>query len=611
VAGKAVVFAGKESTGGNYDATVWSVNPLTNATERLSFFPRSISDEQYPRLARNVQNLGGVVYFAADDGAYGWELWETDGSAAGTVIHDIWQNLPGDTSPPESTSSRPDDLTAFNGSLYFSAFERQYGLELWRLTPNGGVGQKPTVAIESSKAFLGPNETAVITFTLSDAAVDFTVDDVTVSGGNLTQFTGSGTRYSATFVPTANMKTAGVLLIAADVFRNANGMGNQASQAINIAIDTVRTGITIADTTIFEGNAGTAFAEVVVRLSQASTQTVTVAYATADGTARAGSDYTAATGTLSFASNETTKTIRIPILGDTTIEPGETFTVLLSTAANSVIDDPTGIVTIRNDDLPLSSDSVFVDDVQVIEGTVGTTTATFVIQLTTPRSFRISVRYASLERTATPRDGDYRSVTGTVFIPAGETFVAVPVTVTADAKHEADERFAFRIISATGVPISRSIATCTILNDDPVPVPVVSVSDVTLSEGQSAQKMFAFIVSLSERSPVTVSIGFQTVDGTAVAGLDYVGRAGTLTFTPGVTKRSITVWILGDTTFEASERFSLQLLAPSVGTLGRGTAIGTILNDDKPAGLRSVTGTMFAAFAAEQSTSKPMAARRR
>ena len=64
-----------------------------------------------------------------------------------------------------------------------------------------------------------------------------------------------------------------------------------------------------------------------VTLSAASTQSVSVQYATADGTATAGSDYTSASGTLTFAPGELTKTISVAVTGDTTLESDETLVV--------------------------------------------------------------------------------------------------------------------------------------------------------------------------------------------------------------------------------------------------------------------------------------------
>ena len=109
--------------------------------------------------------------------------------------------------------------------------------------------------------------------------------------------------------------------------------------------------LSIADVVVTEGNAATT-TTFTVTLSAAAAGAVTVSYATADGTATAGSDYTATSGTLSFAAGETTKTITVAIAGDTVVEPDETFTVNLSAATGATIADAGALGTIVNDDGP-------------------------------------------------------------------------------------------------------------------------------------------------------------------------------------------------------------------------------------------------------------------
>jgi hypothetical protein len=116
--------------------------------------------------------------------------------------------------------------------------------------------------------------------------------------------------------------------------------------------------LSISDRTVTEGNAGTVSAQFTVTLSAAATQTVTVQYATADGTATAGtgSDYQAALGTLSFAPGDITpKTVTVLVNGDTVVEATETFVVNLSNPTNATIADGQGLGTITNDDAPPAS----------------------------------------------------------------------------------------------------------------------------------------------------------------------------------------------------------------------------------------------------------------
>jgi hypothetical protein len=108
--------------------------------------------------------------------------------------------------------------------------------------------------------------------------------------------------------------------------------------------------LSIGDASATEGNAGTTTLSFPVTLSAPATQTVSVSYATADGTATAPSDYAAASGTLTFTSGEKAKAIQVGVVADLAIEPDETFTVTVSSPVNVTIADGTATGTITNDD---------------------------------------------------------------------------------------------------------------------------------------------------------------------------------------------------------------------------------------------------------------------
>lgn len=109
--------------------------------------------------------------------------------------------------------------------------------------------------------------------------------------------------------------------------------------------------LTIADASVLEGDAGTSNLVFTVSLASAAATDITVNYATNDGTATAGSDYTATNGTLTLAAGSTTATINVPILGDTVFESDETFTLTLSSpSANVTLGTASATGTIINDD---------------------------------------------------------------------------------------------------------------------------------------------------------------------------------------------------------------------------------------------------------------------
>lgn len=106
----------------------------------------------------------------------------------------------------------------------------------------------PSVALKSDVDSLKAGDTATLTFTLSVASSDFTASDITVSGGTLSNFTGSGSTYSAIFTPNANSTADGVISVASGVFSdgagNTNRDGSDANNNLTLIIDTA-----IADTT--------------------------------------------------------------------------------------------------------------------------------------------------------------------------------------------------------------------------------------------------------------------------------------------------------------------------------------------------------------------------
>jgi Calx-beta domain/RTX calcium-binding nonapeptide repeat (4 copies) len=110
--------------------------------------------------------------------------------------------------------------------------------------------------------------------------------------------------------------------------------------------------VSIDNASTTESDSGTKILSLPVTLSAVSTKPVTVGFATADGTATAGSDYLSASGTLTFNPGETSKTVDVTINGDTTVEPDEDFVVSLSSAVNATLGADVGTGTIQNDDRP-------------------------------------------------------------------------------------------------------------------------------------------------------------------------------------------------------------------------------------------------------------------
>jgi serralysin len=220
----------------------------------------------------------------------------------------------------------------------------------------------------------------------------------------------------------------------------------------------------INDITITEGNSGTKNAVFTVTRTGTPTGTITLNYATANGTAIAGSDYVAKSGSLSFATNETSKTISVVINGDTTVEPNETFRVNLSGATNATIADNQGLGTITNDDFP----SLAINNVTITEGYSGTKNAVFTVTRTGTALQPITVNYATANGTTNPAiaGSDYVAKTGSLSFATNETSKTISVVINGDTTVEPNETFFVNLSNAVGATIADNQGLGTITNDD-------------------------------------------------------------------------------------------------------------------------------------------------
>ena len=307
-----------------------------------------------------------------------------------------------------------------------------------------------------------------------------------------------------------------------------------------------------------------------VTLSAQSGQQVTVAYATASGTATEGTDYTAASGTLTFAAGETTKTVAVTLADDSLDEPDEAFELRLSAPEKATLARGTATGTITDDD---DAPTLSVSDKSASEGTG---TLAFTVTLSAQSGQQVTVAYATAGGTAT-EGTDYTAASGTLTFAAGETTKTVAVTLADDSLDEPDEAFELRLSSPMNATLARGTATGTITDDDDTPT--LSVSDKSASEGTGT---LAFTVTLSAQSGQQVTVAYATASGTATEGTDYTAASGTLTFAAGETTKTVAVTLADDTLDEPDEAFELRLSAPGNATLARGTATGTITDDDDP-----------------------------
>jgi subtilisin-like proprotein convertase family protein len=302
---------------------------------------------------------------------------------------------------------------------------------------------------------------------------------------------------------------------------------------------------------------------------------------TSNGTAVAGSDYTAlANAPVTIPVGTTSGTITVPVVNDTQDEANETLTLTLSNPVNvSLPAAPAAVGTILDDD---ASPDISIGDVTITEGNSGTANASFTILISSPSGQAVSVDYATADGTAAS-GSDYTSTSGTVVIAPGQTQRTITVPVAGDVEIEGNEAFTVNLSNAVNGNIADGQGVGTITNDDTAQsLPVISINDASVTEGNSATSTNSavFTVSLSAPSPQPVTFSFATSAGTAALSSDFPNLSGPITIAAGVTSQSIVVPVFGDTVVEANETFFVTLSNVNNATPGDVTGTGTIVNDD-------------------------------
>jgi len=447
----------------------------------------------------------------------------------------------------------------------------------------------PTISITNTPTVTeGDSGTVELVFTITLSAASTTAVTVQYASqdGNAGGPDYQPTSGTLTFAPGETTKEVKILVNGDTLDENNESVALNLSNATGATIatpqglgfildDDPQVSASISDAQIVEGNSGTTVLEFTVSLSKASGLPITFNYATADGTATAGSDYVAATGTVSFAPGETSKKIQVTINGDTTVEPTETFLVNLSGTTFASIADGQATGTITDDD---GVPTISIADQSISEGNSGTKVLEFTVTLSSAATGNVTVNYATADGSAIAGN-DYVAKTGTVTFAAGETSKKIQVTINGDTVVEGDETFLVNLTNPTGATIADAQATGTITNDDSV-LPTLNISNPTVAEGNSGTTKLSFVVTLSAAQTTAVTVDFATGNGTATAGSDYVTQTGTITFAPGQTSKTIEIVVSGDTTVEPNETVLVILSNAQGATIADGQGEGTITNDD-------------------------------
>lgn len=316
-----------------------------------------------------------------------------------------------------------------------------------------------------------------------------------------------------------------------------------------------------------------------------------VSYATTDGTAKAGTEYTAATGTLTWASGDAAaKTVAVPVSAATGFSGTKTFSLALSAASGASLGSPASTtVTINGSGTPsggtagtiaLSASSY------AAEQSAGTVTIT--VNRSGGSNGAASVKYATADGAA-KAGTDYTSASGTLSWAAGDA-AAKPVSIALSnaAAFSGTRDFTITLSAATGAALGTPAAgTVTITGAGAsTSAGTLRFSSTSYSAQQSAGTV-TLSVNRASGSTGAVSVQYATSDGTATAGTHYTAKTGTLNWAAGsAAAQTISIALPTAPAFSGTKAFSVTLSSPSGGaTLGTPSKVNVNVVGSTPAAL--------------------------
>lgn len=327
--------------------------------------------------------------------------------------------------------------------------------------------------------------------------------------------------------------------------------------------------------TVTETDAAGLSAPVRFVLNRKATRRVVIRYRTVDGTAKAGSDYTAKRGRVVIKKGKKAARVRVPITGDNQVEAAETFTVKITRVRGAKVRNRVATVTIRNDDVAAPSPRLSLLGLNVVEGLPFQVPVALTALPTAP----VSVDWVLTNGTATAGE-DFPSGGGTLTFPAGSALTTIPLTTLQDLLPESTETFSIVFSNPRGLtlPTPASLPV-TLYDDDSVSlIPSISLPElpIAVTEGDP----LSAVLTLSGASADPVTVAWQVVTGTA-SGVDLGALTGTLTIPAGETTGTISIPTVDDTAVELSETLAITLTSVTGATVPDVASIAaTILDND-------------------------------
>lgn len=410
-------------------------------------------------------------------------------------------------------------------------------------------------------------------------------DDFEAAGGTLEFEEGEVLKtINITLINDTEPETNETLTVAISLPTGGARLGAQTNTTLRLLDDEVV--LQFSRTLVTNSEAVTAVVLSVVR-SGPSTEEVTVDFATSDGSALDGEDYTATEGTLTFPAGVNARSITIPTLPDTASETNEDFTVTLSNPGNEA-------------QLGERSEATVIIKDNDEGGVIGFSQVSYSVRENVPvalitvvrsegKASDVSVDFTASAESAT-EDEDYTATSGTLTFGAGVKKLTFEVPLLDDTVEEGNETILLALSNPSGGATlgARDEATLTIKENDEAGALCLSHAKYSVSETSSVA-VITFLRVGGKASGATAE--FSTSDGTALDGSDYTATTGTVTFEANETKKTVTVPILGDTSPEGNETVLLRLRNPGPGVklVNFTNAVLTIVDDEASVQFASAT----------------------
>jgi hypothetical protein len=495
----------------------------------------TISNDFYAYRSTHSHELAGI-------GRYDASNTHTAAQSGGMITVD---NASAMTTDGEYLLFAHDDGSIASWSSTGSPYNTQKVAREWCFDETGDVGTIDITLHEDDLPALPSGYTKYGIMIDSDG--DYT------SGAAVYELSASGSDYKVTGVDIADGDYLSIVAIKPTVqFKNSSGNADESANA--------------------SAN---------VDLNYIPASSVSVDYSTSDGTATAGSDYTAvATTTLTFAAGEYSKSVSVSVTDDAVSESNEDFTINLASPSAGLNLGANTSYTHRIDDNDNTRKIYFT--AASSNGSESTTSVSITVEISSADgSNPTTADYTVTGGTATGGGIDYTLADGTATVSAGNTTTTISFTVNNDALDEDNETIIIKLSNASNANLSTTNPiehTYTINDDDAAPT-IYFTS--TSSSGAEATTPVNIEVKLSAASSKDISVSFST-SGTATSGSDYsISTSSPITITAGNTTKNIVVNVVDDGVQELDETAVLTLSSPTNATLGANTQhTYTITNDD-------------------------------